>query len=70
MRQLVKKKTLGFAALLSLLATSVALASGGDIEAGQAKAATCVACHGADGNSAAPTFPKLAGLGTSICSNK
>jgi cytochrome c553 len=63
MRQLVNKKTLGSAALVSLLATSAALASGGDIEAGQAKAATCVACHGVDGNSAAPTFPKLAGLG-------
>jgi cytochrome c553 len=63
MRQLVNKKTLGSAALVSLLATSAALASGGDIEAGQEKAATCVACHGVDGNSAAPTFPKLAGLG-------
>ena len=63
MRQLGKKKTLGFTALLSLLATSAALASGGDIEAGKTKAATCVACHGVDGNSAAPTFPKLAGLG-------
>jgi cytochrome c553 len=63
MRQLVNKKILGSAALVSLLATSAALASGGDIEAGQAKAATCVACHGVDGNSAVPTFPKLAGLG-------
>ena len=63
MRQLGKKKTLGFTALLSLLATAAALASGGDIEAGKTKAATCVACHGVDGNSAAPTFPKLAGLG-------
>lgn len=34
----------------------------GDPEAGKALTATCVACHGADGNSAAP-FPKLAGLG-------
>ena len=38
-------------------------ASAGDAEAGQVKAATCVACHGVDGNSAVPTFPKLAGLG-------
>ncbi len=35
----------------------------GDAAAGEAKAVTCGACHGADGNSAAPTFPKLAGLG-------
>lgn len=35
----------------------------GDATAGAAKAAVCGACHGADGNSLAPTFPKLAGLG-------
>ena len=35
----------------------------GDAEAGKAKAAVCGACHGADGNSAAPNFPKLAGQG-------
>jgi cytochrome c553 len=33
----------------------------GDATAGQTKAAACGACHGADGNSAAPTFPRLAG---------
>ncbi|MCP6373845.1 c-type cytochrome, partial [Klebsiella pneumoniae] len=27
------------------------------------KAAVCGACHGPDGNSAAPNFPKLAGQG-------
>jgi cytochrome c553 len=32
-----------------------------DIEAGRKKAQACAACHGADGNSAAPTFPNLAG---------
>ncbi|MEK1905306.1 MAG: c-type cytochrome [Pseudomonas sp.] len=35
----------------------------GDAKAGQAKTAVCGACHGADGNSAAPNFPKLAGQG-------
>lgn len=35
----------------------------GDATAGQSKAAACGACHGADGNSAMATFPKLAGLG-------
>lgn len=35
----------------------------GDAEAGQAKTAVCGACHGADGNSPAPNFPKLAGQG-------
>ena len=36
----------------------------GDAEAGKNKAAVCGACHGADGNSAIPNFPKLAGQGT------
>jgi cytochrome c553 len=49
-------------ALTLVLAGNQAMA-GGDAEAGQAKATTCVACHGVDGNSAVPTFPKLAGLG-------
>ena len=35
----------------------------GDAEAGQGKVAVCGACHGADGNSPAPNFPKLAGQG-------
>jgi cytochrome c553 len=33
----------------------------GDAAAGKAKTAACVACHGVDGNSPAPSFPKLAG---------
>ena len=33
----------------------------GDAEAGKAKALTCAACHGADGNSVNPEWPKLAG---------
>lgn len=33
----------------------------GDAAAGGTKAAACFACHGQDGNSAAATFPKLAG---------
>jgi cytochrome c553 len=33
----------------------------GDPEAGKSKAASCAACHGADGNSVNPEWPKLAG---------
>lgn len=33
----------------------------GDAEAGATKAQVCRACHGVDGNSVVPTFPKLAG---------
>jgi len=35
----------------------------GDAESGQSKAAVCSGCHGADGNSMIPSFPKLAGQG-------
>jgi cytochrome c553 len=47
---------------VSLLACagSQALAAG-DAAAGQAKSAICAACHGTDGNSAVPNWPKIAG---------
>lgn len=46
--------------LISFGISGVAMAQG-DAAAGQGKAAVCFGCHGADGNSTAPTFPKLAG---------
>lgn len=47
---------------VSLVSTAFALpAFAGDAAIGKAKSATCAACHGPDGNSAAPNFPKLAG---------
>lgn len=48
--------------LLTLGISGVAHAAG-DAAAGEAKAAVCGACHGPDGNSMAPNFPKLAGQG-------
>ena len=56
------KKVLTF--VLTGLAISVAAsawAEGGNAEAGKTKSATCSACHGADGNSVNPEWPKLAG---------
>ncbi|MFT6593230.1 MAG: cytochrome c553 [Zhongshania sp.] len=47
----------------SLMFAGSAVALEGNARAGKMKAAACAACHGADGNSAAPTFPKLAGQG-------
>jgi len=44
-----------------LLLVSLPVWAEGDAAAGQAKAATCAACHGADGNSMVPLWPKLAG---------
>nr|VFJ99123.1 MAG: Cytochrome c553 [Candidatus Kentron sp. H]VFJ99315.1 MAG: Cytochrome c553 [Candidatus Kentron sp. H]VFK03969.1 MAG: Cytochrome c553 [Candidatus Kentron sp. H] len=48
-------------ATTSVGATESMVASGGNVDAGQAKSVTCAGCHGADGNSQIPTFPKLAG---------
>jgi len=45
----------------SLVLFSVHALAQGDAAAGQAKSAICAACHGADGNSAVPNWPKLAG---------
>lgn len=52
--------------LLRAIASSLVLFSlqayaQGDASAGQAKSAICAACHGADGNSVVPNWPKLAG---------
>lgn len=33
----------------------------GEVAAGEAKATVCIACHGPNGNSIVPTFPRLAG---------
>jgi cytochrome c553 len=51
--------------LASILITSLSnpILAVGDAEAGQAKSATCMGCHGLAGNSTIPNFPKLAGQG-------
>lgn len=60
--------------LFATTALSLCLISGahaaGNAEAGQTKAAACTACHGADGNSPVPTFPKLAGQHPSYLSKQ
>ncbi len=48
----------GFIMALALSGNAQAM---GDAEAGKTKAAACGGCHGMDGNSMVPTFPKLAG---------
>src|SRR5438067_2146287 len=49
-----------FAAALLVLSSYTTPAAAG-AEEGRAKAATCVACHGENGNSASPAFPALSG---------
>jgi cytochrome c553 len=46
--------------LMALILGGTCLAAGSP-EAGQAKAATCAACHGMDGNSLNPEWPSIAG---------
>ena len=50
-------------ALLALFALTSAspYAANGDVKAGESKAAVCMACHGPQGNSTNPDWPKLAG---------
>ena len=45
--------------LFGLVASTQAVE--GDVEAGKTKSATCVACHGTDGNSPIAIYPKIAG---------
>ena len=56
----MKHKILATASAL-MLAASANVAIAGDAAAGKAKAASCNACHGANGISAIPTYPNLAG---------
>lgn len=44
-----------------MLASSAVPAMAADVAAGKAKSAMCVACHGAEGVSAVPMYPNLAG---------
>ena len=48
-------------ALACALSPLAAVHAGGDAAAGKQKAVICAACHGVDGNSVNPIWPKLAG---------
>lgn len=52
----VKALLVGVSALVAVNAWAE-----GDVEAGEAKSAVCAACHGANGISAVPIYPNLAG---------
>jgi cytochrome c553 len=53
------KKLLWIAGCAALIASGPVLAA--NPAAGKEKSKVCAACHGPDGNSAAPDFPRLAG---------
>lgn len=56
MRKLLVAGIVGASMMMSVGANAA-----GDAAAGKAKSAVCAACHGPDGNSTNPMWPKLAG---------
>lgn len=56
------KKIMSLAVLLALAGVAGTTAAAGNAAAGKGRSAVCAGCHGVDGNSAAPNFPKLAGM--------
>lgn len=54
-------KIWALAATLAFAWLASPASAAGDPAAGQAKAAVCAACHGADGKSIMPSYPNLAG---------
>ncbi len=57
------KRFLILATVMGGVAMGLPAFSLGDAQAGATKAVVCHACHGANGNSANPQWPSLAGLG-------
>lgn len=55
------KNSLQLSVAFGLALASGAAMAAGNIEAGRAKAAMCMACHGAQGISPSPNYPNLAG---------
>lgn len=55
---MIYKTLIAVCAMLAFTGVSVAA---GDAKAGKAKATNCAGCHGANGNSTNPAWPKLAG---------
>ncbi|MDO9163883.1 MAG: c-type cytochrome [Methylococcaceae bacterium] len=56
----MKNHLLALSITLALTSVSSLVQAQGNIAAGKQKATACAACHGEDGNSLIPTFPKLA----------
>ncbi len=59
MKNLVKHSLIA----LGMVVLAQGAMAAGDAAAGKSKSAVCGACHGADGNSLVPSFPKLSSLG-------
>lgn len=57
----MRKLLLIISSTIAILCSVPITYAAGDAQAGKAKSALCVACHGVDGNGTNPTFPNLAG---------
>ncbi len=64
------KKLLAVSIFLACTTTSSIVHAEGDAQAGKQHAAACAGCHGENGNSIVPSFPKLAGQHTSYLSKQ
>jgi cytochrome c553 len=56
------KKLISLVVLMAFAGAAGSVGAAGNAAAGKNKSAVCAGCHGVDGNSAAPNFPKLSGL--------
>lgn len=59
----MNKKVLATVLAIGTLGLANLAFAAGDASRGESLVAVCAACHGADGNSPTPMFPKIAGLG-------
>lgn len=55
------RPALGAAVILLTAVLGAPAQAGGDPQRGKEKAAVCAACHGEDGNSPTPEFPRIGG---------
>jgi cytochrome c553 len=55
------KKLISLVVFMAFVGAAGSVGAAGNAAAGKGRSAVCAGCHGADGNSAAPNFPKLAG---------
>nr|VFK16173.1 MAG: Cytochrome c553 [Candidatus Kentron sp. LFY] len=61
MKNLLLTSLLGLSIATFVSAAESTAVSDGDVEAGKTKSAVCAGCHGTDGNSPNPAFPRLSG---------
>lgn len=59
--RIIKRHWIGWLTFIFMLVNTSLVHALGNIEAGREKSQVCVACHGPDGNSVVPIWPKIAG---------